>query len=190
MMYFPITQRAVSRYWLLVHARQDPAPMASAAREAVLAVDKDQPLDNIRLLDNLVGSTVSGQRLFTWVIATFAGMALALASIGIYGLMAYSVAQRRQEIGIRMALGAQRGDVLRLFVSQGVLLIAAGIAVGLVGAFVSSRLLQDLLFEVKSSDPATYIGVALLLALVALVACLGPAQRATKVDPMVALRAE
>jgi ABC-type antimicrobial peptide transport system permease subunit len=176
---------------MTLHVRTaNAAAVAPAVLREVQDLCRDVPTFEMQTLASQIDATLLQERLIATLCGFFAGLALLLASIGLYGLMAYAAARRTNEIGIRMALGAQRGDVLRLFVSQGVLLIAAGIGIGLVGAFVSSRLLQDLLFEVKSSDPATYIGVALLLALVALVACLGPAQRATKVDPMVALRAE
>jgi putative ABC transport system permease protein len=136
-------------------------------------------------------STSTAQRRFTLLlIAAFAAVALLMAAIGLYGVMAYSVTQRRQEIGIRVALGAQRADVLRLVVGQGLRLVALGLALGLMTALALTRLMKKLLFEISATDPATFAGVALLLALAALLACYIPARRATKVDPMIALRCE
>src|SRR5207249_5096229 len=128
------------------------------------------------------------QRFNLVLIGLFAALALVLAGVGIYGVMAYSVAQRTQELGIRLALGAQRRDLLKLVVGQGMRLAAIGIAIGLAGAFAATRILSTLLYQVKAHDTLTFLGVALLLSVVALLACLIPARRASKVDPMVALR--
>jgi putative ABC transport system permease protein len=129
-------------------------------------------------------------RFLSLLLATFAGIALFLAAIGIYGVMAYAVAQRTQEIGVRMALGAQRLHVLRLVFGQGFVLLAIGTAIGLAGAFALTRLMHSLLFEITPTDPLTYSAVVVLLAVVALFACYIPARRATRVDPLVALRYE
>jgi putative ABC transport system permease protein len=141
-------------------------------------------------MDDLVAQTITPQKFATWMLGLFAAVALLLAALGIYGVMAYSVVQRTHEIGIRMALGAERKDVLRMIVGQGMKLTLAGVGVGLIGSFLVMRAMSDLLFGVKASDPVTYGGVALALTLVALLSCLLPARRATKVDPMIALRYE
>ncbi|MEO5959409.1 MAG: ABC transporter permease [Opitutaceae bacterium] len=166
------------------------ANLPAAIRAALYAVDKDQPIDNVRPLTDLVASSVSRQRFAMFVFAVFSGVALLLAAIGIYGVTAYAVTQRTNEIGIRMALGAQRGDVLRLIFAQGSRLIGLGLVCGVAGALALTRYLSSLLFNVSATDPLTFGAIAALLAAVAAIACLIPARRATKVDPMVALRSE
>jgi len=159
-------------------------------RTAIYAVDHDQPVASISPLTALLAGSVSRQRFAMFLFAVFSGVALLLAAIGIYGVMAYTVTQRTGEIGIRMALGAQRGDVLRLVFLQGGRLILIGLGAGLVGAACLTRFIASLLFGVSAYDPLTFIAIALLIAAVASLACLIPARRATKVDPLVALRAE
>jgi putative ABC transport system permease protein len=176
---------------IAVRTSGDPAALTPALRNAVLEIDRDQPLSFVQTMDRIVASTITSQRLATWLLGIFAAVAMLLAALGIYGVMAYSVTQRTHEIGLRMALGAERRDVLRMIVGQGMKLTLVGVAIGRVGAFVVMRYgLTSLLFGVEASDPLTYAGVALVLSAVALLSCFFPARRATKVDPMVALRYE
>ncbi|HLL70263.1 MAG TPA: ABC transporter permease, partial [Pyrinomonadaceae bacterium] len=176
--------------WLAVKTRSDPTSLTAAIRNEVLQIDKDQPISNVSTMEDIVAATVAPQKFATWLLGIFAGTAMLLAAIGIYGVMAYSVTQRTHEIGIRMALGAKNTDVLRMVVGQGMKLALVGVALGLIGAFAATRLMSSLLFGVSATDPLTYGGVAVLLAAVALFACLIPARKATKVDPMIALRYE
>jgi putative ABC transport system permease protein len=173
---------------LVVKTDVDPIGMAATVRRAVWEIDKDQPVSNIKTMDEIAAESVARQRFSMLLLAIFAGVALVLAAVGIYGVMSYSVTQRRNEIGIRMALGAQRSDVLKLTVGQGLKLVLVGVSVGLVGAFVLTRLMVSLLFGVGATDPGTFIGISVILVSVALIASYIPARRATKVDPLVALR--
>jgi len=168
----------------------DPLSLTTAVRSEMRKIDPDQPLTNVATMDQRLARAVSQPRFRTSLIALFAGLALVLACIGIYGVISYSVTQRTHEIGIRMALGAQRGDVLAMVIKQAVVLAAAGVALGLIGSFALTRLMDTLLFGVKARDPLTFAGTALLLAVMALVASYLPARRAMKVDPLVALRYE
>ncbi|HYG08780.1 MAG TPA: ABC transporter permease [Pyrinomonadaceae bacterium] len=176
--------------WLAVKTKGDPTSLAPAIRNEVLQMDKDQPISNVGTMEQIVAATVAPQKFATWLLAVFAASAMLLAAVGIYGVMAYTVTQRTHEIGIRMALGAGRRDVLRMVVSQGMKLAFIGVAIGLVGAFALTRLMSSLLYGVSATDPLTYGGVSVLLATVALLACLIPARKATRVDPMIALRYE
>ncbi|MCI0422872.1 MAG: FtsX-like permease family protein, partial [Acidobacteria bacterium] len=151
---------------------------------------KDQPISRIRTLEDLVVGSVSERRFNMLLLAIFACVALLLAAVGIYGVMSYSVEQRRHEIGVRMALGARTADVLRLLLGQGMKLVAIGVAIGLAAAVALTRLISTLLFDVRATDPVTFVMIAMLLAVVALLACYIPARRAAKVDPMIALRSE
>jgi len=175
---------------LVARTTGDPLSVAGAAQNEVRAVDKDQPVTRVRTMEAVVAGSVAQPRFRTLLLGSFAVIALLLAAVGIYGVISYAVMQRTQEIGIRIALGAQPRDVLRLVVRQGMAPALVGLGVGLIGAFALTRLLKDLLFIVRPTDPATFALVALLLASVALLACYLPARRATKVDPMVALRRE
>ncbi|MDQ3950066.1 MAG: ABC transporter permease [Gemmatimonadota bacterium] len=175
---------------IAVRTQGDPLKMTRAVRNAVQTVDKDMPISAVKSMDELIDSSVGQRRLSMILLGTFSGIALLLASIGIYGVMSYSVAQRGREIGIRMALGAERGRVLALVVGQGMTLAALGVGIGLLGAFALTRLLGSQLYSVTPTDPGTFTAVAGLLTAIALAATLPPALRATRVDPVVALREE
>ena len=168
----------------------DPKALISAIRNEVWAVDKDQPVTDIKTMDEYVAGSVSARRANALLLTVFAVLALVLASIGVYGVMAYSVTQRVHEIGIRMALGAQTSDVIKLIVGSGMALVLAGVGIGIGGALALSRVLSSLLYGVSSTDPITFSLVSVILSSVALVANYIPARRATKVDPMIALRHE
>lgn len=188
--YIPHQQRAQPGMTVVVRTTGDPNALASAARNAVRNLDKELPVFRVRTMDQFVADAMAQRRFALLLIGIFAGLALLLAAIGLYGVMAYSVTQRTHELGLRMALGAQAGDVLKLVVKQGMLLAGIGLGIGLVGAFFLSRLMKTLLFNVSATDPVIFTAIAATLAAVALIACFFPARRATKVDPMVALRYE
>jgi putative ABC transport system permease protein len=178
---------------LLVRATGDAASLTGAVRSRVRELDKDMPIDNIVTLSQLVSDSVAQERFSTLLLSIFAAVALLLALVGIYGVMSYAVEQRAHEIGIRLALGAQISDVLRLVVGHGMMLAGAGVGIGVAAALVMAKLISGfsgLLYGVKATDPSTFAVISLLLLAVALMACLIPARRATKVDPMAALRAE
>ncbi|MGH9711694.1 MAG: ABC transporter permease [Candidatus Acidiferrales bacterium] len=176
--------------YFVIRTTADPASLAHAAAEEVHKADPNLPVTHVTTLDSLLSESVSPRRFSAVLLGIFAALALVLAAVGIYGVMSYIVSLRTNEIGIRMALGAQPRDILSLIVGRGTRLAAAGIALGLAGALALSRLLSSLLYGVRATDPATFAGVALLLAAVALLACYLPARRAMRVDPMVALRYE
>jgi putative ABC transport system permease protein len=175
---------------IVVRTDSNPLGLVQAARHAVEAVDPDLPVFDVASMDQLVYRSVSAPRFNTLLLGVFAALALILATVGIYGVMSYSVTQHTHEIGVRMALGASESDILRQVIGHGMRRAAAGIALGLAGALVLTRFLSSLLYGTPPADPATFVAVSLLLAAVALVACYLPARRATKVDPMVALRYE
>ncbi|MFL6227274.1 MAG: ABC transporter permease [Pyrinomonadaceae bacterium] len=189
--YIPQSHAASGDMSLVVRtSTSDPAALTPALRQVVREMDKDQPLYEVRTMNALVSRSVARQRFSTTLIGVFAALALALAAVGIFSVMSFLVAQRTHEIGIRMALGAQTSDILRMILGRGMTLTLVGVGLGLAAAFGLTRLMRSLLFGVSATDPITFGGVAVLLASVALLACYVPARRATKVDPMIALRYE
>jgi putative ABC transport system permease protein len=180
----------VRRINLLMRTDVEPASLAPAVRGQISALNKDQAVFNVRTMEQIVSQSVAPRRFSMLLLTVFAVVALALAVIGIYGMLSYAVAQRTREIGLRMTLGAQRTDVMRLVIGHGMKLAVAGVLIGLVASFALTRTMKNLLFGVSATDPITYGSITLLLAIVALVACWIPARRATKVDPMIALRYE
>jgi putative ABC transport system permease protein len=175
---------------LVARTQADPALMASAVKQQVWKVDPQLPITRVETMKEVAGESVAGRRFNMLLLAIFAGLALVLAAVGVYGVMSYAVTQRTQEIGIRMALGARAMDVLTLVIKRGLTLILIGVVIGLGGALALTRLLANLLFGVRPTDTLTFVAVSLVLILVALLACYLPARRATKVDPLVALRFE
>ena len=188
-MYFPFAREFESATVILRTTGSATDLTRRLTREAT-AVDAAIRVRDVSTVDALLSKHLAGPRFNMSLLASFAGLALVLATVGLYGVIAYSVSQRTREIGIRLALGASRGVILRWVFGQGMRLTLLGLGAGIVGAFALTRLLRGLLFGVETTDPLTYAGLALLLAAVALLACYIPARRATKVDPMVALRYE
>jgi len=189
-MYLPVTQNGAGSMDLVVRAKLPLQSLVPSVRTALESIDSDLPASDFQTLEHIVDRAVSPRRFITMLLAGFAILALILASLGIYGVISYSVNQRTNEIGIRIALGAQAGAVMKLIIGQGVKLTLIGLVIGLGTAFALTRVISSLLFGVKASDPLTFVGIALLLSGVALAACYIPARRATKVDPMIALRCE
>jgi putative ABC transport system permease protein len=190
MVYWPHPELAYSGMTIVIRTTGDPTQLAAPAQGAIQSIDPNQPVSDVRTMNQLLAESVARARFNTLLLGLFSAVALVLACVGIYGVMSYTVTQRTREIGIRMALGAKRGDVLRMVLGQGMLLAAIGVGLGVAAAFALTRLMASLLFEVSASDPLTFAAVSMLLALVALAACYIPARRATKVDPMTALRYE
>jgi putative ABC transport system permease protein len=189
--YFPNLQFLIGQQASLVaRTRIDPATLMGSVRRTVQSVDPDAPIVRVRTMRDVMADSMTRDRFNAVLMAVFAVLAMLLAAIGLYGVMAYGVAQRTQEIGVRIALGASRTDVLRLVVGQGLVLAASGLALGLPMAIVGAHLMQNLLFEIRPTDPGTLTAIALLLTSAALLACWIPARRATKVDPIAALRSE
>jgi putative ABC transport system permease protein len=196
--YIPYQQRQATlvenligrRMTLFVRTAADPLPAIAALRRALQAIEPDQAIADLKPLEQVLADSIAPQRFRSVLLSLFALVAALLAAAGIYGVMSYSVAQRTREIGIRVALGAEARDVLRLVLRQGLALALVGVGLGVVAALGLTRLMKTLLFGVSATDPLTFIGVAALLTLVALLACWIPARRATKVDPMIALRCD
>jgi putative ABC transport system permease protein len=189
-LYFPAFQNPGYAMAVYLRADGDPKSLTQALRREVQSVDPNLPVFGERTMEDVVSASLAQRRFALQVVGGFGVLALLLAGVGVYGVVAYSVSQRTREIGIRLALGASSGAILRWVFKQGMKLTLLGTVVGLVGAFALTRLLRGLLFGVSSADPLTYAGLAALLAAVALLACYIPARRATRVDPMVALRHE
>jgi putative ABC transport system permease protein len=189
-LYTPFAQTPFLWTYVMVRTASEPAGFAPSMREAVSSVNPDLTVAKIRTMDQLISESVAQPRFNMLLLSVFAMVALALAAVGIYGVIAYSVTERTHEIGIRQALGARAGDILRMIIKQGMLLTLAGVAIGLTSAYWLTRLMEGLLFGVSATDFITFACVSLLLVMVALLACYIPARRATKVDPMVALRYE
>jgi predicted permease len=190
MMFLPLAQSYRPEVRLHVRTAQDPNAMVAAIRRETQKLDANLPVYNVKTLEEQKDRSLYAARLAATLLSVFGGLALLLASVGLYGVMAYVVGQRRREIGVRLALGARRRDIFGLVVKEGMALVAAGVAVGLAGAIAGTRLLATFLYGVEPTDAATFIGVALLLAAVALLANYLPARRAAQTDPMLALRAE
>jgi len=175
---------------VVVRAAGDPAVVASAARKAIAAVDPTRPVYDVQTLEEALSDSIAPRRFNLLLLEVFAGAALLLAVVGIYGVMSYAVTQRTHEVGVRMALGACGGEVVRMLVRQGMLVALAGMAIGVAAALCLTRLIRSMLYEVAPADPWTFVGVCTLLALAVAAACWIPARRAAAVDPTVALRYE
>jgi putative ABC transport system permease protein len=188
--YVPHAQFPTGFSTIVVKTESEPMAMTGAIRREILAIDKDQAVFNVTTLEQLMGDSIAIRRFFMFLLLVFAALALTLAAVGIYGVMSYVAAQRTHEIGIRMALGAQANDVLKLIIGNGMVLALIGVAAGLAGSFALTRLMAGLLFGVSATDAATFLVVSVGLIVVALFACYIPARRATKVDPLEALRYE
>jgi putative ABC transport system permease protein len=182
-----------SGFWtryLIVRASGDPLPLAAAVQNEIHSIDKTLPIAKIKTMERRLAESVAPRRFSMSLLLLFAAMGLLLSAVGIYGVMSFSVAQRTNEIGVRMALGAQKSDVFKLVIGRGMLLTLTGLAIGLVGAAGLTRLMSSLLFGVSANDPLTFSAAPVVLGVVSLLACYLPARRATKVDPLQALRQE
>jgi putative ABC transport system permease protein len=190
MSYWPHPELVYSFMTLVIRTKGDPLSLTNAARNVIQGLDSDQPVADVRTMESLLAKSVARARFTALLLTVFAGVALVLSAVGIYGVISYTVAQRNHEIGVRMALGAQAGDVLKLVLRNGMVLALVGVVVGLVGAFALTRAIRALLYEVTPTDALTFGSVSALLLAVALLACYIPARRATRVDPLSALRYE
>jgi putative ABC transport system permease protein len=188
--YLPFAEFTPSSMYLVMRTTGDPLQAVAAVERTIHTIEKDLPIFSIRSMDQLLGNSLEQRRLMLMLLVGFAVLALLLATIGIYGVISYTVRQHTHELGVRMALGAQTGDVLKLVLAQGLKLVLLGIVIGLPAALALTRLMETLLFGVHPADPVTFVVITLLLMGVALLACYIPARRATKVDPMVALKYE
>jgi len=188
--YLPFSQAPTVLICFAIRTMSEPTSLAKAAQSMIWSVDKDQAVSHVMSMTQLAAESLAPQRVVAILLGIFAALALALAAIGLYGVIAYSASQRTHEIGVRMALGAGRSEVLRLVVIDGLRLTLLGLSLGLVGALAATRLLSSLLYGVKPQDPSTLVSVAILLAATAMLASYIPARRATNVDPMLALRHE
>jgi putative ABC transport system permease protein len=189
-LYLPYAQRPTQNQTLVIRTEAEPAALVAAVRGEVRALDKDLPLYGVKTMEDYLDESVAARRLNMLLVGVFAAVALLLAGVGIYGVISHSVTERTREIGIRMALGASSQDALRLVVRRGMTLALMGVGLGLTGSVALTWLMKNLLFGVSATDPLTFVVIALLLTLVALLACWIPARRAAKVDPMIALRYE
>lgn len=188
--YVPFPQRPWASMNLILRTAGDPHNWAAAARAAVAAVDRDQPVTGVNTMEEVLATSTAQQRFSVFLLGVFSMTALLLAAVGLYGAIAYSVAERTQEMGIRIALGAATGDILRMIVGQDLTLTLAGLAIGTMAALALTRLMSGLLFQVSAADPASFAASALLFAAIAALASYLPARRATRVDPTEALRYE
>jgi len=186
--YVPYSFAPTLNTGLVVRVAGDPAHLTTAVREQIRLADPALPVFQVRTMEDLRQFSFWQYKMFGWMFSTFGAVALLLAAVGVYGVLSYSVSQRRQEIGVRMALGAGRGDVLRLVIGQGVTLAAIGIGVGVFAALGVTQFIKTLLYNVTASDPASFSAVAVFLAVVAIIASYVPARRAMSVDPIIALR--
>jgi len=188
--YTPYLQNASRTFTLVTRTSVDPRTLAASIRKEVWATDKDLPVSNMKLMNELISNSVAQPRFYVILLSVFAGLALVLAAVGVYGVMSYSVTLRTRDIGIRMALGARPADIFKHIVGQALLLALIGLGIGIVLAITSTRVMSSLLYGINATDPLTLVATSLMLLAVALLASYVPARRATKVDPMVALRYE